>query len=156
MNEAELRAGLAEIALGGLRYFASIGSTNDEGQKWSEHNAPDLSLVVADEQTAGRGRSGGKWFTPAGRALGFSLILRPTPPERSQPAHLSALGALAIAEALHSFRLEPQITVAQGDPQADTLLGLESDGSLRLQSDNKILTIHFGDIHLRPSNDNIS
>ena len=60
------------------RYFESVGSTNDIALAWATEGAPDLSLVIADEQTAGRGRLNRKWFTPKGSALAFSLILRPT------------------------------------------------------------------------------
>ncbi len=79
MDEQELRAKLSNLRLGGLRYFESIGSTNDEALTWAAAQAPDLCLVTAEEQTAGRGRSGRKWFTPPGSALAFSLALRPTP-----------------------------------------------------------------------------
>ena len=109
MNENELRNALRSIPLGAVRYFSSIGSTNDEALNWSEQHAADLSLVVADEQTAGRGRSGRKWFTPAGCALAFSLILSPTPDELSYPARITALGALALVDTLQNQGLRPLI-----------------------------------------------
>jgi BirA family biotin operon repressor/biotin-[acetyl-CoA-carboxylase] ligase len=130
MNQPMLANLLADLPLGSLRYFDSVGSTNEVAARWAEAGAPDLSLVVADEQTAGRGRSGRRWITPAGSALAFSLILRPqewlpsavlvtgegnrqTWAEGSSPdfalTRLSALGALAVCEALHQCRLLPQI-----------------------------------------------
>ncbi|OQY26387.1 MAG: hypothetical protein B6I38_11410, partial [Anaerolineaceae bacterium 4572_5.1] len=75
MNEKSLQAALQDLPLGGLRYFEKIGSTNDAALFWKD--AEDLSLVVANEQTAGRGRSGRSWQTPPDSALAFSLLLRP-------------------------------------------------------------------------------
>ncbi len=92
------------------RFFASLGSTNDEALAWAESGAPDGALVLADAQTAGRGRSGRRWITPPGAALAFSLVLRPTPTEAGRMAYFTALGALAVCQALNGKRgLEARI-----------------------------------------------
>jgi len=109
MNEGEYQKRLSFLSLGGLRYFNSTGSTNDEALKWASEGASDLSLVISDEQTAGRGRSGRKWHTPPGSALAFSLILRPSPDEIKHPARITGLGALALVDSLLSFGLFPRI-----------------------------------------------
>ncbi len=109
MNQHELQKALALLPLGGLRYFQTIGSTNDEALTWAAQGAPDLSLVAADEQTAGRGRSGRKWLTPPDAALAFSLILRPSAAERAHPARTTGLGALALTDSLRTLRLDAQI-----------------------------------------------
>lgn len=109
MKERELQKALSSLPLGGLRYFESIGSTNDEALAWASQDAPDLSLVIADEQTAGRGRSGRKWFTPPGAALAFSLILRPSAAGRTHPARITGLGALALVDSLQKFGLSARI-----------------------------------------------
>ena len=85
-----------------MRYFATVGSTNDLATRWVEASAPDLSLVVADEQTRGRGRLNRRWFTPPGAALALSLILRPGVGEQDavSPYFYTALGALATCDAL--------------------------------------------------------
>jgi BirA family biotin operon repressor/biotin-[acetyl-CoA-carboxylase] ligase len=59
---------------------------------------PEGALVVADHQTAGRGRLGRSWEAPAGTALLFSLLLKP-PPERHQP-ELSLVAGIAVADTL--------------------------------------------------------
>lgn len=59
---------------------------------------PEGALVVADHQTAGRGRLGRSWEAPAGTALLFSLLLKP-PPERHAP-ELSLVAGIAVADAL--------------------------------------------------------
>jgi BirA family biotin operon repressor/biotin-[acetyl-CoA-carboxylase] ligase len=107
MNEHSLKKTLSKLNIGDLRYFDSIGSTNDEALAWATDNARDLSIVIADEQTQGRGRLNRKWFTPKGSALAFSLILRP-----SAPTHLSrtvGLAALSMAESLQMLGLAPRI-----------------------------------------------
>lgn len=90
-----------------IRYFDSIGSTNDEALAWADQGAPDLSIVIADEQTAGRGRLDRKWFTPKGSGLAFSLILRPA--GNTYLSRTVGLAALSIADACAKFNLSPQI-----------------------------------------------
>ena len=103
----------AGLPLGGWRILDSLGSTNDEAEAWANTGASDMALVVADEQTAGRGRLGRRWFTPPGAALAFSLVLRPPlPPAAAELSrmHLAALGALAISRAIERLLdLPPQI-----------------------------------------------
>src|SRR3989304_5947628 len=117
MDEAVLKEVLAGLPLGSIRFYDRTGSTNDEAARWAEAGAPHLSLVVADEQTAGRGRLGRRWYTPSGSALAFSLILRgggqdaflPYMPHEAIP-RLTALGTLAVYDALRQgYDLDPQI-----------------------------------------------
>src|SRR5215207_9230241 len=109
MNQNELKKSLSKLALGDVKYFESIGSTNDEALAWAANDAPDLSLVIADEQTAGRGRLGRKWFTPKGTALAFSLILQPTVDEKPHLTRIVGLAALAVIESLRARGLAAQI-----------------------------------------------
>ena len=109
MNQNELKKAIAKLPLGDVRYFDSIGSTNNEALAWATGGAKDLSLIIADEQTAGRGRLDRKWFTPKGTALAFSLILRPTPAEKPYLTRVVGLAALAVADALRTRGLNAQI-----------------------------------------------
>jgi BirA family biotin operon repressor/biotin-[acetyl-CoA-carboxylase] ligase len=109
MDQRLITDTLTSIPLGGIRYFDTIGSTNDEALDWASEGAADLSLVISDEQTAGRGRFGRKWYTPAGTALAFSLILRPTTAELEHSTRITGLGALAITDTLRKLGLTPQI-----------------------------------------------
>ncbi len=77
MDLRSLQKELQPLDLGGIRFFSQIDSTNSEAARWMEDGAPDLALVVADEQTAGRGRLERRWYTPPGAALAFSLLLKP-------------------------------------------------------------------------------
>jgi len=109
MNQNELKKALSKLPLGDVRYFDSIGSTNNEALAWATSGAADLSLVIADEQTAGRGRLDRKWFTPKGTALAFSLILCPTAEEKPHLTRTVGLAALAVADALRTRGLVAQI-----------------------------------------------
>ena len=111
MNEHSLKKKLSKLNIGDLRYFDSINSTNDEALAWATDNARDLSIVIADEQTQGRGRLNRKWFTPKGSALAFSLILRPAARAslRPQLSRTVGLAALSIAESCSRLGLAPRI-----------------------------------------------
>lgn len=60
-----------------ILYFESIDSTNVQAGKEAAGGAESGTLVVADRQTAGRGRRGRTWESPSGGNLYFSLILKP-------------------------------------------------------------------------------
>ena len=109
MDECALRKTLSEFPLGGLRTFDQTGSTNDIALAWAADGAPDLALVIAEQQTSGRGRGGRRWFTSPGTALAFSLVLRPLPGEEQSVQLFSGLGALAVCEALGMRGLHPEI-----------------------------------------------
>ena len=55
-------------------------TTMREAAEWAERNAPEGTLILAEEQTAGRGRLGRTWISERGLGLYGSLILRPTVP----------------------------------------------------------------------------
>ncbi len=58
-------------------YSETIDSTNNEAKRLAERGALAGTLVVAEEQTQGKGRRGRSWMTPAGTAVAMSLVLRP-------------------------------------------------------------------------------
>ncbi|MBF0494263.1 MAG: HTH domain-containing protein [Candidatus Omnitrophica bacterium] len=49
------------IGKGGIRYYETIGSTNDVAYRLAENGAPEGTLVIAEKQTAGRGRFDREW-----------------------------------------------------------------------------------------------
>ena len=95
-----IRRGL-ETAWAGkaIVYLRSVDSTNRYARELAARGATEGTLVVADEQTAGRGRRGRGWISPAGEGVFMSLILRPQA-HPSQVARLSLLTALAVAEGI--------------------------------------------------------
>ena len=107
MNEFQVVQALSGLPLGPLHFSQKTGSTNTDAASWVQEGAPDLALIISDEQTAGRGRLGRTWHTPPGAALAFSLVLRPSSPHTSpsgtsswSAARYTALGALAVCQAL--------------------------------------------------------
>lgn len=109
MSEDRLRAGLPRNGLGEqLVFLESTGSTNLVAAQAAREGAPHGLLVVADEQTAGRGRGQRSWSTPRGTALAVSIVLRP-PATPSEVAHFTALGALGVCTLLEDLDLAPQI-----------------------------------------------
>ena len=79
--------------------FRSIESTNDIVRDWLTSGTPEVCLAVAAEQTAGRGRLGRAWVAPEGAALLLSLGFRPSYLETDRQWRLSAVVALAMADA---------------------------------------------------------
>jgi len=80
-------------------YLDEALSTNLLADGLGCQGAPAGTVIVADHQTGGRGRNGHVWFSPAGRNLYVSLLLRP----RCQPAQvpqLAILTAIAIRRAI--------------------------------------------------------
>lgn len=110
MDIESLQNTLSGLPIASIRYFDQISSTNDEAARWLAEEAPDLALVVADEQTAGRGRLRRIWYTPPGSSLAFSLVLKQLTPEYFESgaspglyqslSRLTGLGALAVCQAL--------------------------------------------------------
>ncbi|MBW4435505.1 MAG: biotin--[acetyl-CoA-carboxylase] ligase [Pleurocapsa minor GSE-CHR-MK-17-07R] len=82
-----------------FRYFDDTPSTNTIGLAWLAAGCPDGSIVVADEQTAGRGRLGRSWFAPPGSALMFTYLFHPP---RELAVRATMLGALAVLQALQA------------------------------------------------------
>jgi BirA family biotin operon repressor/biotin-[acetyl-CoA-carboxylase] ligase len=60
-----------------IYYFDSIDSTNTKAKELAEGGHPTGTLVVADQQTAGKGRRGRTWESPAGNSIFMTLLLKP-------------------------------------------------------------------------------
>jgi BirA family biotin operon repressor/biotin-[acetyl-CoA-carboxylase] ligase len=99
LDEAAVRAVLPGF-FGPVEVAASLPSTMLRAGELAAAGAGEGAIVLADEQTAGRGRLGRTWTTPPGTALMLSLVLRPTlPPERTWTVLAAAGVALADAVA---------------------------------------------------------
>ena len=81
-----------------IKYFEEITSTNQYAKRIGEEGAPEGTLVVADEQTQGKGRSGRVWSTPHGTAIAMTLLIRPKLPPASISMVTLVMG-LAVARA---------------------------------------------------------
>jgi BirA family biotin operon repressor/biotin-[acetyl-CoA-carboxylase] ligase len=99
--ESAVRAGrVAYRSLGHpAQYHATCRSTNDLALDMAEAGAPHGTVIVADRQTAGRGRRGHTWFSPPGLSVYASLVLIPAD-EPIAPTLLVAAVGLGLAEGL--------------------------------------------------------
>jgi BirA family biotin operon repressor/biotin-[acetyl-CoA-carboxylase] ligase len=82
-----------------LLFFDTIGSTNDVCRAKVSAGRSEGLVVVAGEQTAGRGRRGHTWFSPPGSGLYVSVVLRPAA-ARTDPARATTLLTLTAGVAL--------------------------------------------------------
>ncbi len=99
LGEAEIAPLLASGELGRkIHSFAELPSTNDEAHRIAELGALHGEVVIADVQTAGRGRRGRSWVAPKGKALTMSVVLRPSLPPSRAP-ELTLVAAVAVVEA---------------------------------------------------------
>jgi BirA family biotin operon repressor/biotin-[acetyl-CoA-carboxylase] ligase len=104
-----IRAGLTDLRFARkIHYFAKIDSTNVYARRRAEEGAPEGEIVIADEQTDGKGRLGRTWVSPPRANLYLSVILRPdlAPAQVSQ---LTFAAAVALAETVQSFAAPPEI-----------------------------------------------
>lgn len=87
-------------------YYDRIGTTNREARALASRGAPDGALVVAEEQTGGRGRQGKGWFSPRGMGIWCSLVLRPdiSPGEAPPVTMLAAVAVAAAVEKVAGLR----------------------------------------------------
>ena len=101
-NKRELEQGLKTKTMGQTIYFyEETDTTNNRARELALEGAPEGTLVVAEKQTAGRGRRGKVWESPLGTGIWMSLVLRPqiAPTEASV---LTLLCGLATAEAIEA------------------------------------------------------
>lgn len=110
LDLALVRAGLSTAYVGrNILYFPRTGSTNDAARALIGQHPPEGTLLIADEQTAGRGRLGRAWLSPANHNLLLSLIFYP-PLAASQAQRLTMICSLAVADAIRALTgLHPEI-----------------------------------------------
>jgi len=115
-------------------YLESVDSTNRLARQLAAQGAPHGMLVLADTQTAGRGRRGRSWISPPGEGIFLSLIVRPDV-HPSRIAKLSLITALAVARAIaRETGLDAKIKwpndiVANGRKVCGMLLEMDADES---------------------------
>jgi BirA family transcriptional regulator, biotin operon repressor / biotin---[acetyl-CoA-carboxylase] ligase len=83
-----------------LHHFYKIGSTNTAAMAAAAMGAPEGSVFLAEEQTAGRGRGSNSWQSPRSTGIYCSIILRPLLPP-SDVLVLSLAAGLAVQTAIH-------------------------------------------------------
>ena len=106
---SEIQIGLNTQVVGvEMHYRPSVDSTNRVAKALAYHGANDGTIVVAEEQTGGKGRLERKFFSPRGKGIWFSVILRPKilPKDASK---CTLMAAVAVAQVMNRFNLKPEI-----------------------------------------------
>ena len=103
---ARTRAKVAGTRFADVRWVAETGSTNADVAELAAAGEPEGIVVVADHQSAGRGRRGRTWEAPAGASLLWTVLLRP--PAAAVGATTMAVG-LAVAEAVGGFGVDARL-----------------------------------------------
>lgn len=82
-----------------VSYLTSTDSTNNEAKKLAAAGCPEGQIVVAEEQVSGRGRLARGWFSPFGKGVWFSIVLRP-PFSPQEAPKCTLLAAVAVSRAI--------------------------------------------------------
>ncbi|HET9481908.1 MAG TPA: biotin--[acetyl-CoA-carboxylase] ligase [Candidatus Polarisedimenticolia bacterium] len=109
-----------------IEYHPSLGSTNDRARKLADAGAAEGCVVVAGEQTRGRGRNGRTWHSAPGLGLYLSVLLMPAGRMLSQAPILGLMAAVAGAESLSGI-----CGAAVGIKWPNDLIALEGTGRRR-------------------------
>jgi BirA family biotin operon repressor/biotin-[acetyl-CoA-carboxylase] ligase len=85
--------------MGKIHRYDSVTSTMDVCREMAENGAEEFTIIIADEQTKGRGRVGREWFSPPGQSLYLSVLLRPALLP-SQLNWITMIAALSVVDTL--------------------------------------------------------
>jgi BirA family biotin operon repressor/biotin-[acetyl-CoA-carboxylase] ligase len=108
-----------------IRHFYQLESTSDTAMALALQGEPEGTVVIAEEQTRGRGRMGRNWFSEKGSGIYLSILLRPALRPRSAPL-LSLMTAVAMCQAIENVSgLKPDIKWPN-----DVLLGGKKCGGI--------------------------
>ncbi|MGD7045413.1 biotin--[acetyl-CoA-carboxylase] ligase [Jeotgalibacillus proteolyticus] len=100
VTETDILLGLQTKRLGrSIHYYESVDSTQKIAHKLAQEQAPEGTLVIAEEQTSGRGRMSRSWHSPKGTGIWMSLLVRPLLPPQKAP-QFTLLTAVAVVQAI--------------------------------------------------------
>ncbi|WP_110112370.1 biotin--[acetyl-CoA-carboxylase] ligase [Bacillus sp. CGMCC 1.16541] len=110
VSENELILGLQTKRIGQhVHYEEVVESTQKIAHRLAQEGAEEGTVVVAEQQTAGRGRLDRVWHSPKGTGVWMSVILRPTVPPQHAP-QLTLLTAVAVVQSIQEVTgISPQI-----------------------------------------------
>jgi len=135
----EIQAGLETCRIGReVIYYTTTDSTNLRAHDLGEAGAVEGTVVIADRQTAGKGRLGRSWSSPPGVNLYASVLLRP-PVLPYHASQLSFLSAVAVARAVEEVSgLAPHVKWPN-----DVLLGGRKIAGLLNEMSAETEVIHY-------------
>ena len=133
LREAELRSALVDGPLAdysNVRVVEEIGSTNAALLEYASTGEGDRSALIAEFQSAGRGRSGREWTAPAGSQVALSVLIRPGAIHPDLFGWLPLITGLAVRDALAgssgldaSLKWPNDVMVGKGD-EAHKIAGI--------------------------------
>ncbi|MFP4660640.1 MAG: biotin--[acetyl-CoA-carboxylase] ligase [Halanaerobiales bacterium] len=115
-----------------LLVYDSLASTNEKAKELARQGYESGTIVIAEEQTAGKGRLGRQWYSPAETGLWLSIILRPDLLPIKSP-YLTIIASLAVYQALEN------IIDSIGDAGGILVQHEDLDKGLRIKWPNDIL-----------------
>ncbi|MGE6258814.1 biotin--[acetyl-CoA-carboxylase] ligase [Heyndrickxia sporothermodurans] len=110
VTENEIRLGLNTEIIGNvIHYLDSTDSTQKIAHRLSQDGCPEGTVVVAEEQTNGRGRLTRPWHSPKHSGIWMSIVLRPKLPPQKAP-QFTLIAAIAVVQAMIELvNIEPEI-----------------------------------------------
>jgi BirA family biotin operon repressor/biotin-[acetyl-CoA-carboxylase] ligase len=139
LTASEIRPHLTGEILGREIHFAEmVDSTNTWARRLARAGAAEGTVVLAEGQTAGRGRLGRSWFSPPGVNVYMSVVLRPAVPPARAP-QLTLVAGSAVAAAIEAVSgLRPQLKWPN-----DVLLGNSKAAGLLTEMDSEADRVAF-------------
>ena len=138
-NAVEIAAGLQTDVVGGqINFYKTLSSTNGVAFELGRAGAQDGTVVIADEQTGGKGRIGRRWESPPFVNLYTSIILRP-PIAPVRAHHLTFVAAVAVAECVAKFLRRPPIVKWPND----ILIDAKKVAGILLEMDSEPDRVNF-------------
>lgn len=138
-NKRELEQGLKTKTMGQTIYFyEETDTTNNRARELALEGAPEGTLVVAEKQTAGRGRRGKVWESPLGTGIWMSLVLRP----QIMPAEASVLTLLCGLATAETIEAETGLSAGIKWPNDILINGKKAVGILT-EMDCEMSEVHF-------------
>jgi BirA family transcriptional regulator, biotin operon repressor / biotin---[acetyl-CoA-carboxylase] ligase len=89
-----------------LFYFERLESTNNTAAALAKENCPEGTVVLANEQTKGRGRKGNVWYSPGDVNLYFSVVLYP---DSTDLRYLPYMAGMAVIHSLSNVGIKPDL-----------------------------------------------
>jgi BirA family biotin operon repressor/biotin-[acetyl-CoA-carboxylase] ligase len=126
------------------RFFPSVGSTNDVAA-----SLPVGAVVVAGEQTAGRGRRGHTWFSPPGAGLYVSVVLAPATARVDPPRAMMLLTLAAGVALAEGVQVATGLECILKWPN-DLLVSRRKLGGILAEANGATVVLGYG-INLSPS-----
>lgn len=125
-----------------LHVLNEVASTNTQAAALAQDGAPHGTVIVAESQTAGRGRLGRRWHSPSGKNLYCSILLRSMPAREHQSLWLSWIPLIAALAVCRSVQVVANLKSSVKWPN-DILIGNRKLGGILCESSG-IGTSHAG------------